>query len=113
MRRFLAGLAALGLSVTLSTPMAAFATAHKTAQASTVIEHATLTPIGKNHVHGTASVTINSKSKTLTVVVSVRGLVPKSVHANHIHVDGVSYNKYILKTLGADGKGDATATTVM
>lgn len=58
------------------------------------------------------------KDGTLTVVVSVEGLVPGSVHAEHIHA-GSCQNQvpgsvvYMLNNLVGNSDGDATATTVI
>jgi hypothetical protein len=65
---------------------------------------------------GNAQLTL--KDGTLTVVVTVHGLVPGSVHAEHIHA-GSCQNQipgtvvYMLKNLVGDSNGNATATTVI
>jgi hypothetical protein len=58
------------------------------------------------------------KKHTLTVIVAVRGLVPGSVHAEHIHVGTCAQQvpgtvMYMLKNLVADKYGNATAVTVI
>jgi hypothetical protein len=55
---------------------------------------------------------------TLTVVVSVEGLVPGSVHAEHIHAGSCQDQVpgsvvYMLNNLVGNADGDATATTVI
>ena len=58
------------------------------------------------------------KNHTLTVIVAVRGLVPGSVHAEHIHVGTCERQvpgsvMYMLKNLVADKYGNAAAVTVL
>jgi CHRD domain len=58
------------------------------------------------------------KDHTLTVIVAVRGLVPESVHAEHIHVGTCERQvpgtvMYMLKNLVADKYGNASAVTVI
>ena len=58
------------------------------------------------------------KNHTLTVIVAVSGLVPGSVHAEHIHVGTCERQvpgtvMYMLKNLVADKHGNATAVTVI
>jgi len=58
------------------------------------------------------------KNHTLTVIVVVRGLVPGSIHAEHIHVGTCERQvpgtvMYMLKNLVADTHGNATAVTVI
>jgi hypothetical protein len=72
---------------------------------------------GQNQaVKGFARLKLNDD--TLTVVVSVEGLVPGSVHAAHIHA-GSCQNQvpgsvvYMLNNLVGNSDGDATATTVI
>lgn len=73
--------------------------------------------IGPNQsARGHAYLTL--KNNILTVVVTVEGLVPGSVHAEHIHA-GSCQNQvpgrvlYMLKNLVGNARGDATATTVI
>lgn len=67
-------------------------------------------------VKGHAHLTLNNK--TLTVVVTVEGLVPGSVHAEHIHA-GTCQDQvpgsvvYMLNNLTGDAHGNATETTVI
>ena len=58
------------------------------------------------------------KNHTLTVLVAVRGLVPGSVHADHIHAGTCERQfpgnvVYMLKNLVADKHGNASAVTVI
>jgi hypothetical protein len=53
---------------------------------------------------------------TLTVTVSVSGLVPNSVHPNHIHLGNCTSNgaiQYPLQNIVADKNGKASATTII
>jgi hypothetical protein len=57
------------------------------------------------------------KDHTMTVTVAVRGLVPGSVHAEHIHLGSCQWQvpgtvMYMLKNLVADKYGNATTVTV-
>lgn len=63
---------------------------------------------------GTAELTLNGS--TLTVKVTVSGLVPNSEHANHIHLGSCTMQGkvlYPLTKLVADASGTATATTTI
>lgn len=58
------------------------------------------------------------KNHTLTVIVAVHGLVPGSVHADHIHAGTCERQfpgnvVYMLKNLVADKYGNASAVTVI
>ncbi len=63
---------------------------------------------------GKAQLTLNGS--TLTVKVTVSGLVPNSSHANHIHLGTCTKQGsvlYPLTNLTADANGNATATTTI
>jgi Cu/Zn superoxide dismutase len=72
------------------------------------------TTAANQNVSGQASLTITNHQ--LTVAVIVRGLVPGSVHMEHIHAGScASQGKVVsmLKNLVADKNGTATATTII
>ncbi|MBA2395136.1 MAG: CHRD domain-containing protein [Ktedonobacteraceae bacterium] len=84
-------------------------------------EHALAVRLGATSAANQAAAGISLltlKNHTLTVLVAVRGLVPGSVHAEHIHVGTCERQvpgtvMYMLKNLVADKNGNATAITVI
>jgi hypothetical protein len=67
-------------------------------------------------VKGTATLTIDSKTQQLTVVVKATGFVPNSVHPEHVHSGTTAKTGAVVYPLGnltANKNGDATATTVI
>ncbi|KYP81224.1 CHRD domain-containing protein [Ferroacidibacillus organovorans] len=86
------------------------------ATAAVQYAHATLAPFKASKVHGTATLDLNTKTDTLTVMVMVSGLKPHSVHPEHIHFDKAGKMggmAFALANLVADAKGNAMATTVI
>lgn len=78
--------------------------------------NATLISTKGSKVKGTASLTLDSKTHQLTVVVKATGFVPNSVHPEHIHSGTTAKTGpvvYALGNLTANKSGDATATTVI
>lgn len=65
---------------------------------------------------GTATLSWDSSSKTLTVKVTLTGLAPSSIHPEHIHTGSCANQGAVLHPLAmlnADAHGDATATTTI
>jgi len=89
---------------------------HKTAAPVWSFAHAALTPGKGFKDHGTATLKLDSKTHELFVTVDMVGLAPGSKHPDHLHHDvggKVGGIAYTLKTLVANKKGDAEATTVI
>lgn len=75
-----------------------------------------LAPVRSSKAMGSAKLTLNTKTHELTVIVKLTGLVPNSIHPEHIHsgvVPHVGKVIYPLHNLVANKAGDATATTVI
>ncbi|MHB8512253.1 MAG: CHRD domain-containing protein [Actinomycetota bacterium] len=69
-----------------------------------------------NNASGSAKITYSTTSKTLTVVLTLKGLDPNSLHASHIHSGSCAAQGkvvYPLKNVKADSKGNATVTTTL
>jgi len=105
---------------TLATPDEAIPIAcgnvHNANNAQTVKTFLGATPSPNQAVSGSSILTLNNE--TLTVVVTVSGLVPGSVHPEHIHAGSCQSQStgtivYPLNNLVADQNGDATSTTVI
>jgi hypothetical protein len=105
---------------TLATPDEAIPIAcgnvHNANNAQTVKTFLGATPSPNQAVSGSSILTLNNE--TLTVVVTVSGLVPGSVHPEHIHAGSCQSQSpgtivYPLNNLVADTNGDATSTTVI
>jgi hypothetical protein len=65
---------------------------------------------------GTATLSWDPTSKTLTVKITLVGLAPSSVHPSHIHTGSCANQGavlYPLTNISADASGDATATTTI
>ncbi len=67
---------------------------------------------------GTASLSLDTATKTLTVKITLVGLAPNSTHPAHIHMDDCTASKAeILKdelmNVSADANGQGTSTTVL
>ena len=98
---------------TTAVPMTVLAaTTHHTAKpashvTSSVVQvrHATLSSVGKSKAHGSATLTLDTKTHLLTVVVNVVGLAPKSVHPAHIHNGPKGKVVYPLSNVVANTKG--------
>ena len=101
----LAGAVGLGTRVDITQ-----ATAHTAAVSMDKYGATTLSPVGMSKVRGAAA--IFSQGGRLFVAVSVSGLKPMSMHAEHIHAGTCGSNgpiKYPLADLVADARGNATA----
>jgi len=105
---------------TLATPDEAIPIAcgnvHNANNAQTVKTFLGATPSPNQAVSGSSILTLNNE--TLTVIVTVSGLVPGSVHPEHIHAGSCQSQSpgtivYPLNNLVADQNGDATSTTVI
>jgi hypothetical protein len=105
---------------TLATPAQAIAIAcgnvHNPKHVQTVETFLGATPSPNQAVSGSATLTLNNQ--TLTVTVTVSGLVPGSVHPEHIHAGSCQSQLpgtivYPLNNLVGDNNGNATATTVI
>jgi len=105
---------------TLATPDEAIPIAcgnvHNANNAQTVKTFLGATPSPNQAVSGSSILTLNNE--TLTVIVTVSGLVPGSVHPEHIHAGSCQSQSpgtivYPLNNLVADTNGDATSTTVI
>ena len=105
---------------TLATPAQAIPIAcgnvHNANNAQTVETFLGATPSPNQAVSGSSILTLNNE--TLTVIVTVSGLVPGSVHPEHIHAGSCQSQSpgtivYPLNNLVADQNGDATSTTVI
>lgn len=119
------GLALLMLgsaSMGLTTLASAHSVEHHAAKAKThkematmVYGHAVLKGLKGNKAHGTATLTLDTKTHTMTVVLKVWGLAKDSKHPAHIHLfkDGkVGAILYPFSVVVADAKGYATVTNV-
>ena len=89
---------------------------HNANNAQTVKTFLGATPSPNQAVSGSSILTLNNE--TLTVIVTVSGLVPGSVHPEHIHAGSCQSQSpgtivYPLNNLVADKNGDATSTTVI
>ncbi len=76
----------------------------------------TLDPTAAADQHASGQAWLSVTHHALTVKVVVRGLVPGSVHMEHIHAGSCTNQGkvlYMLKNLVADGDGTATATTII
>ncbi len=65
---------------------------------------------------GTASLSWQAATTTLTVTINLTGLAPNSVHPAHIHSGMCGQNgpaKYMLRPIRADRYGNASSTTVI
>jgi CHRD domain-containing protein len=105
---------------TLATPDEAIPIAcgnvHNANNAQTVKTFLGAAPSPNQAVSGSSILTL--KNETLTVIVTVSGLVPGSVHPEHIHAGSCQSQSpgtivYPLNNLVADTNGDATSTTVI
>lgn len=89
--------------------------AHKQ-MATMVYAHANLMGVGKSKAHGTAMLTLDTKTHTLTVVLKVWGLAKNSKHADHIHLfkDGkAGAIIHPLSVVSANADGSSVSTTVI
>jgi Ni/Co efflux regulator RcnB len=89
---------------------------HKTAAPVWSFAHAALMPGMGFKDHGTATLKLDPATHELFVTVDMVGLAPGSKHPDHLHHDvggKVGGIAYTLKTLVANKKGDAEATTVI
>lgn len=78
----------------------------------------TLGPTNAANQSASGTATLTLKGDTLTVVVSIQGLMPGSRHPEHIHAGSCQKQApgkivYMLKDIVADKDGDATVTTVI
>lgn len=67
---------------------------------------------------GTASLSLDTAAKILTVKIHLMGLAPNSTHPAHIHMDSCTTSepetiKYQLTNVAADANGQGTSTTVL
>jgi hypothetical protein len=85
-------------------------TSSKTSSTSAIV---TLNPTKGSKVKGTATLTLDSKTHQLTVVVKATGFTPNSVHPEQIHNAKTGVVIYCLDNLTANKSGDAIATTVI
>lgn len=88
---------------------------HNAHHAQTVETFLGAAPSPNQAVSGSSILTLNNE--TLTVIVTVSGLVPGSVHPAHIHPGSCQSQLpgtivYPLTNLVADKNGDVTSTTV-
>lgn len=89
---------------------------HNPKHASSVVVYLGGTNAPNQSVSGSARLTLSHE--TLTVVVTVKGLVPGSVHPAHIHAGSCESQLpgsivYGLKPLTGDAHGNATSVTVI
>lgn len=78
----------------------------------------TLGPTNAANQNASGSTRLTLQNETLTVVLTMHGLVPNSEHAAHIHAGGCQSQLpgnivHMLKNVVADGHGNATETTVI
>lgn len=69
-----------------------------------------------DHPSGSTTITFNAQAKTETVVVRVRGLLPNTTHAAHIHLGSCESEgavKYPLAQVTVGSTGSGTSTTVL
>lgn len=77
-----------------------------------------LGPTSGNNQHSSGAAQLTLEGRTLTVVLTARGLVPKSTHPAHIHAGSCQSQVpgnivHTLNNVVADGNGNATVKTVI